>query len=82
MFLKITQANGTYVLVPTNYVTNVSVDATNKITGVEYLDAAAGAAPVTVAVTGITQTSAIKYEIGQLSDGPVFHTHLSNRNPA
>mgnify|MGYP001195752623 CR=1 FL=1 len=80
MFLKITQADGTYVLVPTNYVTNVSVNAANLITGVEYLDAANGAAPVTVAVTGITTTSAIRYEIGELADGPVFLAMLSNRS--
>lgn len=80
MFLKITQADGTYVLIPTNYVTNVSVDANNKITGVEYLDAAGGAAPVTVVVTGLTQTSAIRYDVGNLADGPVFQTMLSNRN--
>jgi len=79
MFLKITQSNGTYVLIPTNYVTNVSVNANNFITGVEYLDAAAGAAPVTVAVTGITSTNAIRYEIGMLADGPVFQAMLSNR---
>jgi hypothetical protein len=79
MFLKITQADGSYVLIPTNYVTNVSVDNTNKITGVEYLDAAAGAAPVTVAVTGITAAAAIRYEIGMLADGPVFQAMLSNR---
>jgi len=79
MFLKITQADGTYVLVPTNYVTNVSVDANNRITGVEYLDAANGAAPVTVAVTGITATQAVRYDVGDLSDGPVFRTFLSNR---
>ena len=82
MFLKITQADGTYLLVPTNYVTSVRVDANNRITGVEYLDGINGAVPVTVVVINITQTSAIKYEIGQLREGPVFHTHLSNRNPA
>jgi len=79
MFLKITQADGTYVLIPTNYVTNVSVSAANLITGVEYLDAAAGAAPVTVAVTGITQTTAIRYDIGDLTAGPVFSPFLSSR---
>jgi len=79
MSLKITQANGTYVLIPESNVINVSVDATNKITGVEYLDAAAAAAPVIVAVTGITATAAIRYEIGRLSDGPVFQAMLSNR---
>lgn len=78
MFLKITQADGTYVLIPTNYVTNVSVSAANRITGVEYLDAAAAAAPVTVVVTGITRASAIKYDLGKLADGPVFHPMLSN----
>lgn len=79
MFLKITQADGTYVLIPTNYVTNVSVSAANLITGVEYLDAASGAAPVTVAVTGITQTTAIRYDIGNLTDGPVFSPFISSR---
>lgn len=79
MFLKITQADGTYVLVPLNYVTNVSVNASNLITGVEYLDAVAGAAPVTVAVVGITATGAVRYEVGRLADGPVFQAMLSNR---
>lgn len=79
MFLKIQQADGTYVLIPTNYVTNVSVNASNEITGVEYLDAAAAAAPVTVVVTGITRASAIQYMLGQLADGPVFHAMLTNR---
>jgi hypothetical protein len=79
MFLKITQADGTYVLIPTNYVTNVSVSAAHLITGVEYLDGAGGAAPVTVAVTGITQTDAIRYDIGDLTYGPVFSSFLSSR---
>ena len=67
------------MLIPLNYVTNVSVDASNRITGVEYLDAAASAAPVTVVVTGITTTAAIRYEVGRLSEGPVFQAMLSNR---
>jgi hypothetical protein len=78
MFLKITQANGTYVLIPLNYVTNISLDIDNRITGVEYLDAAAAAAPVTVVVTGITRSSVIKYDVGMLAHGPVFHAMLSN----
>lgn len=79
MFLKITQADGTYVLIPANYVTNVSVDVNNLITGVEYLDAAAGAAPVTVAVTGITRATAIRYDLGVLASGPIFSPFLSSR---
>jgi hypothetical protein len=79
MFLKITQSNGTYVLVPMNYVTNVSVDAANLITGVEYLDGTAAAAPVTVVVTGITPTGAIRYDIGNLAFGPVFSAFISSR---
>lgn len=79
MFLKITQSDNSYVLVPLNYVTNVSVSIAGLITGVEYLDAAAAAAPVTVVVTGITSASAIRYELGNLSNGPIFSAFLSNR---
>jgi len=80
MFLKITATDDSFVLIPTNYVTNITVSTARLITGVEYLDAAAAAAPVTVVVTGVTATSNPRYELGDFCNGPIFLPVLSSRN--
>ena len=96
-FLRITTAAGVRTYIPMNYVTSVvvaadSVGATTvnadgritrgRITDVKYLDAAAAAAPVTVAVTGIAAWTGANtlYEVGSYGDDGNFVTQLSNRN--
>ena len=90
-FLKITQTDGTSVLIPDNYVSKISVAAptapvspaqpfvSGRITAVKYLDAADSAAVVVedVTVAAYDGTNA-KYEYGCLLEGGQFSAYLKN----
>jgi hypothetical protein len=86
--LKITQTNGTYVLVPDDMVVSFTLSAPSivnglsswgKITAVKYLDGAA-AAVLTVVAPAVTPFigSNVRYEVGCVNNTGVFDQYYTS----